>query len=108
MARVVNLDVDQGTNFSVTLTAVHANGASMNLTNYTANAQFRKHSGANTATTLTVVTTNSGVVTLSSTPGQTSNISSGRYVYDVTVTSNTGVITRVFEGNLFLNPMVTR
>ena len=47
-------------------------------------------------------------MTISLTDTQTNSIDSGRYVYDLIVTSGSGTITRVIEGQAIITPNVTR
>ena len=43
MATKTNLVIDQGSTFSVTISVLDADGAVVDLTNYTGAAQMRKH-----------------------------------------------------------------
>ena len=46
--------------------------------------------------------------TITLTDTQTTALESGRYVYDVVITSGSGAKTRVVEGQVTVNPSVTR
>jgi hypothetical protein len=48
-----------------------------------------------------------GYISLTMTANTTANITAGRYVYDVEVTSNTGIVTRVKEGIVTVTPNAT-
>ena len=54
VAAKANITVEQGTDFSTTLTVEDENGNATNLTGYTQAAQIRKHFTSNTATDFTV------------------------------------------------------
>lgn len=109
MAVKSNLIVDQGTDFSVTINVTAANTAPINLLGYSGRAQFRKHyTSANSYPFNVIVHAIDGTVTLSLDKNTTANVSSGRYVYDCTLTSNTGVTSRIVEGILTITPQVTR
>jgi hypothetical protein len=109
MALRNNIEIDQGSAFSTTITVTSNTGATANLTGYTANSLIKKHfSSLNTAATFTAsVNGQLGQVTLSLTANQTSNIVSGRYVYDVKISDPFDVPTRIVEGIATINPKVT-
>ncbi len=110
MAIIANLFVDQGSDFSVNVDCTDAVGAVMDLTGYTAAAQIRKTYGSSSATSTFTCSHNSagGAVTMALTDTQTTAIESGRYVYDLNITSGAGVVSRVVEGQLTVTPGVTR
>jgi len=110
MASISNIFIDQGTDFSITVDVTQADGNALNLTGYSAAAQIRKTYGSSSAsaTFTTAISAASGQVTMSLTDTQTSNITSGRYVYDLNITSGAGVTTRVVEGQAIITPGVTR
>lgn len=109
MASKANIIIDQGTTFNTDLTLTDEYGDQLDLTGYTANSQMRKwYTSSNAAATFTAtVNVQTAIVTLSLTSNQTSNIVSGRYVYDVEI--NNGTITsRIVEGIVTVTPQVTR
>lgn len=109
MATKQNLYVDQGTSFLQTFTLRNPDGTPLDITNYTGRAQFRKEYTSTEAFSFTVsLGGNTGVVTLSLAPNTSSNVAAGRYVYDLELESNTGVVTRLLEGFITLTPEVTR
>jgi hypothetical protein len=109
MAIRANLSIDQGATFSTIISITDANNNVIDLSTYTGNAQIKKaYSSLNVAQTFTVsVNSTLGTVTLSLTANQTSNIASGRYVYDVKLTEAGGTISRIVEGLVTVNPKVT-
>jgi hypothetical protein len=107
MATRLNLMVDQGSDFRTTILLEDANGP-INLTTYQARAEFRQHFSSVRSYPIDVQLANNGIVTLLLPASRTTNIRYGRYVYDVELTSNTGVVSRISEGILTLNPEVTR
>ena len=110
MAIIANLYIDQGTDFSITVDVTDSAGDILDLSNYTASAQIRKTYSSSTVseTFSTTVSELAGQVTLSLTDTQTSGLEGGRYVYDLNITSNGGVTTRVIEGQAIVTPGVTR
>lgn len=109
MAIKANLVIDQGTDYSTSISLQDDQGEIANLVGYTANAQIRKtYTSSNAHTFTTTVDDTSGVVLLSLTDTQTANISAGRYVYDVYLTDSLGVVSRIVEGIVTITPRVTR
>jgi hypothetical protein len=110
VAGFVELTIEQGANYSTTVTVNDSNGSPTNLTNYTAAAQLRKSYYSTTATEFTVAVTDAaaGQITMSITSANTANLAPGRYVYDLLITSPTSVKSRVIEGIATILPSVTR
>ena len=109
MATKANLVIDQGSTFSADLSMTDEYGNVLSLEGYTANSQVRKwYTSVNaTATFSTSINVTSGIISLSLSANQTSNLTYGRYVYDVEITDGS-VISRVVEGLVTVTPQVTR
>ena len=110
MAALSNIYIDQGSDFTTTISLTDSNGDILVLTGYSALAQIRKTYGSTTiaATFTTVLTADSGQLALSLTDTVTAAMDSGRYVYDVLLTDGSGDKTRVLEGQAVLTPGVSR
>ena len=110
MAAVSNLYIDQGADFSTTISLTDSNGNILSLTGYTALAQIRKTYGSSTiaATFGTALAAATGQLTLSLTDTVTGAMDSGRYVYDVLITDSSGDKTRILEGQATVTPSVSR
>ena len=110
MAALSNFYIDQGSDFSTTVSLTDSNGDILNLTGYTALAQVRKTYGSTTiaATFTTAIAAATGQLTMSLTDTITAGMTSGRYVYDVLLTDSSGDKTRVLEGQAILTPGVSR
>ena len=110
MAALSNIYIDQGADFTTVISLTDSNNDALNLTGYSALAQIRKTHGSTTisATFGTVLTTNTGQVTLTLTDTVTAAMTSGRYVYDVLLTDGSGDKTRVLEGQAILTPGVSK
>jgi hypothetical protein len=108
MAQKVNLVIDQGTTFSTTFDIKDDAGAPIDFTGYTGSAQIRKHYTSSNAVSFTVSANSSGVITLSLTSNATSNLTAGRYVYDVEMVAPGNTTSRIVEGIVTLTPQVTR
>lgn len=108
MATKLDLVVDQGATYSNnTIIAYHSNNTVIDLSTYTVTAKLRKHYTSTNSTSFTATGNSTGYVTLSLTANTTANLASGRYVYDVVATSNTGTVTRIKEGIVTVNPRAT-
>lgn len=111
MASYAELIVDQGSTFSTILTLTDdTTNLPINVSGYSINANIKKsyYSANNTAIfTSTINDAGNGNVTISLTSDTSVNIKSGRYVYDVKVTSPVNVVTRIVEGILTVTPRVS-
>ena len=108
MATKANLVIDQGATHTTDITVTNSNNDVFDLTGYTGAAQMRKHFSSSNSTTFAVsLGGNTGVITLSLTANQTTNLVAGRYVYDVEITSGNTIV-RVVEGIVTVTPNVTR
>lgn len=110
MAVYANLTIDQGTDFRSTITVEDSVDGIVNLTGYTAVGQVRKTYNSTTSYDFTTQINNPTlgelIIILPNTI--TANMKPGRYVYDVEITSPTGTVTRVVEGQVEITPRVTR
>jgi hypothetical protein len=109
MATKSNLVIDQGSTFSVDLNLTDENGDYFSLSGYTITSQMRKwYTSTNAAATFTTsANSDIGVINLSLSSNQTSNLEAGRYVYDVELIDNSQTF-RILEGIVTVTPQVTR
>jgi hypothetical protein len=110
LAGFVELTLEQGANFNTVLDLKDSAGGILNLAGYTVAAQMRKSYYSTTATNFTITVTDAaaGQITMSMNSANTANVSPGRYVYDVLITSGASVKTRIIEGIVTILPSVTR
>lgn len=111
MAVYANIPIDQGSTFSSVVTVEGSDGLLFNLTGYTARGQIRKSYSSTTSTAFTCSITQPtlGRIELSLSANQTAALKAGRYLYDVeVVNTSSGAVTRVVEGQVEINPRVTR
>jgi len=110
MAGFAEINIEQGASFSTTVTVNDANGSPTNLTSYTAAAQLRKSYYSSTSNNFTVTVSNAanGEITMAMTAANTANLTAGRMLYDLLITSPTSIKTRVVEGIATILPSVTR
>lgn len=110
MAIISNLTIDQGTTFTANIDCTASDDAALNLTGYTVAGQLRKTYDSTTSTPFAAIIANAltGRIQISLTPTQTGALAAGRYVYDVEITDQNGIITRVVEGQVEITPGVTR
>lgn len=105
--------IEQGADFLTQMTLNDNTGSPYNLTNFTVKSQARKsYYSSNTSITFTatVADANNGVIQLSANSAVTANLSTiSKMVYDVIITdTNSGFVTRVLEGQIFVSPAVTK
>ncbi len=110
MAQLVNLVIDQGSDFVATLDIEDSIGNALDLTNYNVRGEIRKTYTSLNATTITCEkTTNQGEVKISVGNALTSALRDGRYVYDIEIVHATlGTVIRVVEGQVVVTPRATR
>jgi hypothetical protein len=108
MSTKSNIVIDQGADFLLEVTAFDVDDNPLDLETYTVEAQMRKHFESVNAITFTAVVSDDNKIILSLTATQTQDIVPGRYYYDVLITSNTNVITRLLEGIATVTPGITR
>jgi len=107
---VNNITVDSGEDFSQDFTLYESGGKLVDLTNYGAKGQLRKHADSNTAITFQIefVDRVKGKIALKIPRWTTSLLKSGRYVYDVMVTKPNGNKEMVLEGTALVRPGVSK
>lgn len=110
MATISNLYVDAGSTYSNFITVAASNGQTLNLSGYTVAAQIRKSYQSSVAYTFTtsVYDVNTGKIRLQLTASASESIPAGRWLYDVEITSASGIRTRVVEGIVTINPQITQ
>ncbi len=111
-AAVYNLVIDQGSDFAINLT-IKELGAIKDLTGYSARAQMRSSRTASTvAATFTcavLLPPTDGIVKMQLGNAASSAIPAGRYFYDLEIHTNAdAVVRRLIQGEVTLNPEVTR
>lgn len=112
MGARANIIIDQGADFSTSLTVKKDDGTATNLTGYTAAGQIRKHyASANATAAFTIVfdvDPTTGILAIELSKTVTNAIEAGRYVYDVELTSSGDKTTRLVEGIATVTPQVTK
>ena len=111
MAIYGNLFIDQGTTFSATIFVTDMNGDALDLSIYTAKSQIRKSFSSKNFVELntSIPSPTTGEIILSLDAETSSTLKSGRFVYDVKlINDNTNEISRVVEGQVEVNPQVTK
>jgi hypothetical protein len=104
------LFLEQGANFSTSITLDGENGLPLNLTNYTAKSVIKKSYYSSTITEQFVLSINiptNGTILFSLPSANTANVPAGRYVYDVIIKDSANTVTRVLEGIVNVLPSVT-
>lgn len=108
---VSNLVINTGATFSQKFTLENSESNSvLDLSGYSISAQMRKWAGSSSSTSFdsTIVNVNSGTISVGLGSTATASLKPGRYVYDVIISDNSGVVTRVVEGSVLVREGVTR
>ena len=109
-AGTYNFIIDQGATFTRQLT-VKENNSAMDLTGYSVASKMRSTHDSSTVVgtfTCTVSNASGGIITMSMTASVTGAIEEGIYVYDLEIMSGAGIVTRLLQGEITINPEVTR
>lgn len=109
MAVYANLSIDQGASFASTVTVEGPNGLLFDLTGYSARGQIRKSYNSTAAVNFTagIVSPATGEINISLSASTTATLKAGRYQFDIEIVNGT-VVQRVIEGQVEVNPRVTR
>jgi hypothetical protein len=106
-----DLTLDAGTDFSSNIDLLADDGTAINVTGFTFESQVRKSYYSINATANIIVTTvdgTNGNLVLSLDSANTANIKPGIYVYDVLMTTDQNVKSRLVEGKLIVTPRVSQ
>jgi hypothetical protein len=104
------LFLEQGTDFTTSISLEDVNGDPINLTDCSAKSQMKKSYYSTNFTANFLIEINhptSGIIDISLDSANTANIAAGRYVYDVAIKNSANTITRVSEGIVNVLPRVT-
>jgi len=110
MAKSLDIYIDQGADLMANLPPVtDPTGAVLDLTGYTATSQLRRGYASRDAIAFIAAISNptGGIITLTLGNETTAGLAPLRYVYDVMIADNNGVLTKVFDGLCIVNPGVT-
>jgi hypothetical protein len=107
---MANFYIDQGSDFSSIITLTNADGTARDLTGYAIAAQIRRGFESTNAVsfTSTIYSAVAGQIKLALTNTQTSAMKSGRWVFDVELTSSVGTKSKALKGLVIIDPEVTR
>ena len=110
MSQLVNLVIDQGSDFVATLDIQDSVGNALDLGPYNIRGQVRRSYQSITAVdSQCSKTDNIGEVKLALLNSQTSGMRDGRYVYDIEIVhSLLGTVIRVVEGQVTVTPRTTK
>jgi hypothetical protein len=114
MAVQYNVEIDQGADWFLNVTYEQPAGTPVNITGYTSALQLR--SLPTDATAVLSLATGSGItitgatglVAVHATAAQTRAIDEGVYYYDLEITSQSGIVTRLVQGQANVSAEVTR
>lgn len=109
MAGYAPLEIEAYSTFTRVITVKQADGTAQNLSGFTISSQMRKSPYSLTAITLHSYFSDAsnGELTIAESAANTGNIAPGRYLYDIISTSPGGVVQRLVEGIVVVNPGIT-
>jgi len=109
-AGTYNLSIEQGSSWQLRLEVDATAGDDLNITGYTFASKLAKsHYDENPVSMdVTIVNATAGVFKLELSPTQTATLDAAiEYIYDVEMTSATGVVTRLIQGRATISAGVT-
>jgi hypothetical protein len=107
---VNNIVIDQGVDFSQSLTVEASTGQILNLTGYAGSSYIRKHAESKNVVAgfgISFANRAKGRVVLSLGSSITSQLKEGRYVYDLILSNTAGLKTVVAEGMVLVRSGIT-
>lgn len=110
MAAFTEIVIEQGATFETVIDVTDIYNNPVNITGFTANSAMRKSYVSSTSYILSSALSDAanGEITLSMTAANTALLPAGRLLYDLKITSSTGIVTRVVEGVAVVLPSITR
>lgn len=109
MAAKANLIIDQGSTYNITITVLDENSDPVRGDiGLEFRGQIRKHYTSSNSVNFDVSLVSNGLLSLSLTSTQTTNMVAGRYVYDVEMVDTANNVIRIIEGIATITPEVTR
>jgi hypothetical protein len=110
MTTIANFEIHQGETFKRIITIVDNNKVPLNLTNYTYQGQIRKNYNSVEYVQFDIdpVDLVLGKISFSLTYSVTETLIYNKYVYDIEITAQNNIKTRILEGIITTTPNVTR
>jgi hypothetical protein len=105
-----DLYMDQGTDFASSITLDADDGSAVNIAGYSFLSQIRTSYFTTNATAnlfVNIIDSTNGIAELSLDSANTSNITAGRYVYDVKMEDTSNTTTRILQGILTVTPQAS-
>ena len=109
-AGVYNISIEQGSTWSLRLEIDSSVDVDMNLTGYTVASKIGKsyYDPDPISMSTAWLSQSTGIFTISLSAAQTNALDAAHeYVYDVEITSSTGVVTRMIQGRASISPSIT-
>ena len=110
MAQFIELNLDQGADFSFEMTVTNDDGSPKNVSGYIFSSSMKKSYYSSNATanlTSTIIDATNGVVRFSINAANNSTIKAGRYLFDVKQVDTLNNVSRIVEGLITVNPGIT-
>ena len=106
MSTKVNLYADQGTDFRTTIELFDGDNDELGISTYTFFSDIRKVYSETKKASFDIETANNDV-TLVLTANTTSNLTPGKYQYDVLMRKQSGELSKIIDGLIYIRPTMT-
>lgn len=107
----LELFIEQGEDFNINITLDSVNGNTYNLSESSVKSDIRKsHWSSNTTASFNAIISDPtlGIINLSLSANTTQNLSYGRYVYDVFLSSGLNSRSKILGGIIYVDPSATK
>lgn len=111
MSLYAELTIDQGTTFANEINLTNDDSSPKDITGYSFESQIRKSYYSTNPTAnidITITSEVGGNIRMSIDSANTANIKAGRYLYDLKMTTDEGIVTRIIEGIITVTPQVSK
>lgn len=108
MSSRANIVIDQGSTFNTSIVLNDPQGQPIDLSGYSILAQIRKSYTSSNNYSFTTSANSSGVIQMNLPATVSRSMPAGRYVYDILAIDSANNATRVLEGQVTINPAVSR
>lgn len=105
-----NIYLNIGTTFNIQLELTDDSGSPIDLTDSSVRSQMRKSYFSSTfyEFSISILDETGGIISMQMDSDTTDGIEPGKYVYDIELEEQSGVVSRILEGVVIARPQVTR
>jgi hypothetical protein len=104
----ININIERGADFETSFNVTNPDNSTVSLVGYSAAAKIKKFASSESFKSFSIsIIAATGKIIVSMANTVTSDLDSGRYYYDVIITSQSGKKTKVVEGMALVSDTIT-